>query len=116
MKKDKLCLLSLFICSFSILIGFFIGRNTRSDYVTMPAAVEAITYQTEQSTDYRLDVNHATKSQLMELPGIGDVIAQRIVDYRSENGLFQAVDDLINIEGIGEKKLQSIVEYIKVGG
>jgi competence protein ComEA len=51
----------------------------------------------------------------MELHGIGELLAERIVAYREENGPFATIDDLMNVEGIGEKKLKAITEWIKVG-
>ncbi len=50
-----------------------------------------------------VDLNQATAAQLEELPGVGPVLAQRIVDYRTEHGRFTTVDELGEVSGIGEK-------------
>ena len=55
-----------------------------------------------------LDINQASKEELCALSGIGEVLAGRIVDYRTENGPFTLIDDLLNVSGIGEKKLEAI--------
>ncbi len=55
-----------------------------------------------------LNLNTASKEDLCALSGVGDAIAARIVEYREQNGPFQSVDDLINVKGIGEKKLEDI--------
>ncbi len=64
--------------------------------------------------DYPLDVNTATKEQLMTVPGIGEAYADRIITYRDENGPFEYIEDLLNIQGIGEKRLESFSEYLAV--
>jgi competence protein ComEA len=59
----------------------------------------------------RVDLNRATKSQLMSLPGVGDVIAERILRYREDHGAFAGVDDLLKVRGIGRKKLEHIAPF-----
>lgn len=117
MKKGGHLLLVVFLCSLCLLLGFFVGRNHRDDYKTLiPNNQIAETDAKQPILDYRLNINTATTLQLQDLPGIGETIAQRIVDYREKNGAFQSIDDLMNVEGIGEKKLQEIERLIKVGG
>lgn len=55
-----------------------------------------------------IDINNATKKELIKIKGIGEVIAERIIAYRLENGPFQSIDELIEVKGIGEKKLSTI--------
>jgi competence protein ComEA len=55
-----------------------------------------------------LDLNTATVEQLEELPGVGPSIARAIVDHRTRHGRFRAVDDLLDVPGIGEAKLASL--------
>ena len=100
-----------------MVLGVFIGRNVNSGHVSLSAEdFSAETRNSQESMDYRLDINTATKSQLMELPGIGEVMAERIVAYRTEHGMFSSIDALLQVEGIGEKKLQQIEKLIMVGG
>lgn len=61
-----------------------------------------------------IDINTADSTQLSTLPGIGPEIAERIVAYRSEHGLFKTTQDLGNVKGIGEKKLSKIASLIVV--
>ena len=55
-----------------------------------------------------VDINRATIDELMEVKGIGEVIAQRIVDFREKNGPYETVDDLLKVRGIGELMLDRI--------
>lgn len=61
---------------------------------------------------FPLDINSAGVNELVMVKGIGEVIAKRIVDYRGLNGYFYSLDELLNVEGIGEKKLESLKGYI----
>ena len=61
-----------------------------------------------------VNVNTATTTELEELPGIGEVIAQRIVEYRTANGPFASVDQLLDVSGIGDAILESIRELVTV--
>jgi competence protein ComEA len=56
----------------------------------------------------KVNINTATVEQLTTLPGVGEAIAQAIVDYRDNNGAFRSADDLLQVKGIGEKKLEGI--------
>jgi competence protein ComEA len=61
-----------------------------------------------------VNVNTATATELEELPGIGEVIAQAIVDYRTENGPFASVDQLLDVSGIGDATLEDIRDLVSV--
>ncbi len=62
----------------------------------------------------RIDLNKATLSQLNSLPGIGPVIAERILELRQKSGPFKRIEDLMNIRGIGEKKFLKLKDLITV--
>ena len=61
-----------------------------------------------------LDLNVSSRMDLEMLPGIGPVLADRIVSYRSIHGDFQQVDDLVNVSGIGAKRLRRLLPYVTV--
>ena len=56
---------------------------------------------TEKKVTFPVNINTASKKELDALPGIGEVLAQRIIDYRSANGPFSTVDELTKVKGIG---------------
>jgi len=64
----------------------------------------------------RLDLNTASAEDLQRLEGIGPVLAEAIVRDREENGRFQSVYDLTRVSGIGEKRLEAILDHVEVGG
>jgi len=61
-----------------------------------------------------LDINTATRVELESLPGIGPVLAQRIIDYRERHGPFASVEAIDNVPGIGPKRLEAMREHITV--
>lgn len=62
----------------------------------------------------KINLNTATKEQLMELTGIGDKKAEQIIAYRQEHGKFNSIDDLKNVSGIGDKTFASISSRLTV--
>jgi competence protein ComEA len=68
----------------------------------------------ETASVQKIDINRAEPWLLEALPGIGEVLALRIVDYRSENGPFRTVKDLLKVSGIGSATLENIKDYITV--
>ena len=64
--------------------------------------------------DARVNLNTATVADLDTLPRVGPAIAQRIIDWRTTNGRFSAVDDLLSVPGIGEKMLESLRPLVVV--
>ncbi|MBQ9459219.1 MAG: ComEA family DNA-binding protein [Oscillospiraceae bacterium] len=70
----------------------------------------------ETAREHAVDINSASAAELEELMGIGPVLAQAIVDYRAEHGPFHSVDELLEISGIGETKLNGIRDDVTIGG
>ena len=108
--------------------GFFLGRNQNRNTVSVSLPAEFMTVpsvtteperaETEETRviSFPISINDADKESLMALPGIGEVLAQRILDYRDENGAFSAPEALLNVEGIGKKRLEEILDLITIGG
>ena len=70
--------------------------------------------QSSPPTYGRIDVNTADAGQLIDLPRIGEIIAQRIIDYRDANGPFSNVEDLLGVRGIGPDVLAGIRDLVEV--
>lgn len=61
-----------------------------------------------------ININSATMEELTELPRIGEVTATRIVEWREENGPFSSTEELMNVQGIGERIYEGIRSYVTV--
>lgn len=108
-------------------LGLFVGRNTGSGTVTLAVPAQMQTAPTtaataaaetvpEETVSFPVNINTADADTLTALPGIGQVLAERIVAYRQQNGPFRAIEEITKVEGIGEKKAEAILELITVGG
>lgn len=74
-----------------------------------------VTTATAATWTGKLNINTATQAQLEALPGIGETIAARIITYRGSIGGFKSVEQLDNVEGIGEKRMDALRELVTVG-
>lgn len=121
-----LLVLTLLFCVFTI--GFYLGRNQNKNAITVAVPAKLMTeptVQKEKATEptvetmtvsFPIFINQAGKDEFMALPGIGEVLAERILAFREEHGAFSSVEELLNVEGIGKKRLEEIMDLITVGG
>ncbi|MCL2201907.1 MAG: ComEA family DNA-binding protein [Oscillospiraceae bacterium] len=63
----------------------------------------------------RININTASQSELMDLPGIGEALSLRILDYRNAHGPFRRIEELRNVSGIGEKRFEAIMDKVTIG-
>lgn len=66
----------------------------------------------ESSAQTTVNINTATVQELCSLPSIGETLAKRIIAYREEHGLFNNIDNIMSVEGIGAKTFEDIKSYI----
>lgn len=122
MKKPVNILVTVTCVFAAFLGGFHIGRSLNRAPVqiyqlpdpTVEDALPAADEGTAPTQPQALNINTATAEEFDALPGIGLVLAQRIIAYREEAGGFQAVEELLKVSGIGESKLAEILDLITV--
>lgn len=126
-NKISVLLAAVTVLFVGFTLGLFVGRNSGSGTVTLavpaqmqtaPTAAATAPAQTvpEETVSFPVNINTADADTLAALPGIGQVLAKRILAYRQQNGFFRVVEEITNVEGIGEKKAEAILELITVGG
>ena len=71
---------------------------------------------TTQAETTKIPINTATKDELMSISGIGESFAARIIAYREEHGGFKSIEELKNIEGVGEKRYAAWAPYFSIDG
>jgi competence protein ComEA len=127
-RKPNFSLLGLVTLLFVVFTaGFFLVTTQRKAQLTVSVSKEIqqipqeITpnnslSQDQPSVHFPVSINNADMDQLTALPGIGEVLARRIIAYRETNGKFTSVEELLNVEGIGQKRLEEIMDLILIGG
>jgi competence protein ComEA len=87
----------------------------REGEVDPPPLISGGPSRAGQSVGLLVDINTAPAEELETLPGVGEVTARRIIEYRQANGPFQTVEDIQNVSGIGPKTFQGFQGMITVG-
>lgn len=87
-------------------------------YVNMSSGLgndnQSIKDTDSSNNNTKVNINVATQTQLETLPGIGPTIAMKIIEYRKEKGNFKKIEDIKNVNGIGDSKFENIKEFITV--
>ena len=87
------------------------GPTSYADLAHLTLHVPA---KTESNLCQRIDINNAELWLLKALPGIGETLAQAIIDYREDNGRFKCIEDICMVDGIGLKTFENIQNYITI--
>lgn len=98
------------------------GDETENTYTeVIPENVtEAVRYEAEQkseggiSAEGKININTADEKTLMQINGIGETLSKRIIEYRTQHGPFEAIEEITNVSGIGAKKLENMRDMICV--
>lgn len=81
---------------------------------TVIAGTNSNTANISKDEEGKINLNQATKEELMTLSGVGEKKAEKIIEYREENGSFKTIEDLKNVNGFGEKSFESLEKYISI--
>jgi len=83
-------------------------------FVSFVSSVFASAYQ-KKGPVQQVNINTATRTELIQIPKIGEKMADQIVAFRKINGPYKRIEEIMNIKGIGEKTFLSIKPYLTVG-
>lgn len=89
-------------------------RETQQPAASISAAPASSAAETTANTEGKININTATLYELDRLDGIGEKMAQRIIDYREQHGPFEVPEDLMKVSGIGAKNFAAIKDDICV--
>lgn len=99
-------------------IAIYNIQGAAADSTSSPASQTASPFSSvgekEVLVEKSIDLNTASEEELEKLPGIGPVLAERIISYRRENGGFLDIEELMDVDGIGEKLFQKVQDFITV--
>ena len=112
--RAEFLILSLFLLIVLIQGIFFLSGKKDPGNVPGSGFAESIGKGDAPAALNVVDLNTATDRELCMIPGIGPVMAERIITYREENGPFTSVEDILLVSGIGEKTYSNIVDFITV--
>ena len=100
----------------AVIFGIFIYQQHGGSRAVSLSQIQNTTGHPLSFVEGKINVNNATAEELTTLPGIGEKLSQRIIAYRNEHGPFLHESDLKNVSGIGDAKLDAIIDYITLGG
>ena len=82
--------------------------------VTNDACITNDVSKEKTDTNNKISINNSSKEELMTVPGIGEVKANSIIEYRTQNGGFKTLEEVKNVSGIGDSTYEKIKEYISL--
>jgi len=116
---EKIVIIILMTALFTgSVILFITDRAPREEITIVKSGIEKRLTLSEVKKHYleerKININNAVRGDLISIPSIGEVLAERIIEYRTLHGSFYDKKDLLGVSGIGEKKLKKIEGYISV--
>lgn len=127
-KKQMVLLLALAALTAMFAVGFFLGRRTTPFEISAQVQRNDVPEEAPEEEppenppeadqtpqiSYPIDLNTATKEELMTLPRIGEKTAQKILDYREAYGRFAVIEQLMDVAGIGEATFEGLKDMVTV--
>ena len=116
-KSEKILIGTFFLLASIVILYnlFYIPSLPKADVIKKEIVLQDDDNEKNTKTG-AIDINSATIDELTKIPGIGKSTAQKIIDYRETNGGFITKSEIMNVSGIGQKKYDSIKDYIFVNG
>lgn len=113
-KIAVICMLAVALVFVLLCGSYWLGTQQRGVIVTTSdvPALGIAPAPVDDEPDFSLNLNSASAEELSKLPGIGEKLANAIVDYRTKYGEFRSVWELTAVEGIGQGKLEKIIPYL----
>jgi competence protein ComEA len=93
-----------------------LARRIAAAVIAFAVAVVAFPIAAAAAPEGKVNVNTADADALALLPRVGPALAQRILDYREDNGVFEAAEDLMLVRGIGEKTFELMEPWVTLKG
>ena len=104
----------IFLCLAVYGVTYFYGLKTTDDGTPYEKQLVDRIKEIDFGAEAGIDINKATKWDFMKVFGIGESIAEQIIEYREEIGGFKGIEDLLGADGIGEKRLDKLREIFKI--
>ena len=117
MKKTALILSFLLTGFVFFAAGILWEGRARADTFSMETSpvFTAFASHEDGAPKGQININAATARELADLPGVGPVLAQRVIEYREAAGPFTAPEDLLDVKGIGEATLARLLPHVTAG-
>ncbi len=108
MKSTANIIIAITLVLVGVFVGVFIGRNILPSTVYVGTGYPV--------NDMKIDLNTAGVGDLIQLPGVGKSLAERIIDYRTRYGSYVFITELLQIEGVTQQLFDNIKDYLVIGG
>lgn len=117
LRDDKVMLIMLALC-FVLLLAIIVVQFLETPSFQKPVYTPAESLEQLENgaseANFPIGINSATYEELQTIPGVGPATARLIIKYREENGTIASLDDLLAMEGIGEKTVSLLADYCVV--
>ena len=98
----------------TIVVVLWIGWPVPQEASPPVQTAQPVAAASPAKAESKIDINHANAAVLQALPGVGPVLAQRMVEWRTAHGRYRTVEDLQEVKGIGKKRLEQLRPLVTV--